>query len=151
MHLRIKKFFTHLLANYSILFFVGIIVIIVLIGTIWFHFIEWWDVFHSFYFTTVTMSTIGYGDMAPLTYWGKVMSIIYGFMGAPLFIWLTGLFFQSRFQSLVKNSIHNYHKEIKEAEKLSKELEKENKLQKEKIEEIKEDLGPVKKKRWKVW
>jgi len=31
---------------------------------------------------------------------------------------------------LVKNSIHNYHKEIKEAEKLSKEFEKENKLQK---------------------
>jgi len=49
---------------------------------------------------------------------------------------------------LVKNSIHNYHKEIKEAEKLSKEFEKENKLQK-KIEEIKEDLGPVKKKRRK--
>jgi len=52
---------------------------------------------------------------------------------------------------LVKNSIHNYHKEIKEAEKLSKEFEKENKLQKEKIEEIKEDLGPVKKKRRKFW
>lgn len=64
------------------------------------------------------MSTIGYGDMAPLTYGGKVMSIIYGFMGAPLFIWLTGLFFQNKFQKLIKNSIHAYHRDIK------KEMEK---------------------------
>ncbi|MBU0626093.1 potassium channel family protein [Patescibacteria group bacterium] len=45
--------------------------------------------FNSFYFTSVTMATIGYGDVAPLTYGGKVTAIIYGFMGAPLFIGLT--------------------------------------------------------------
>ena len=151
MYEKIKRFFTHILANHSVLFFACIVVIIVLIGTTAFYFIEWRDIFNSFYFTSATMSTIWYGDMAPITHAGKTLSIIYGFMGAPLFIWLTWLFFQSRFQSLVKNSIHNYHKEIKEAEKLSKEFEKENKLQKEKIEEIKEDLGPVKKKRRKFW
>jgi hypothetical protein len=71
------------------------------------------------------MSTIGYGDMAPLTHGGKIVSIIYGFMGAPLFIGLTGLFFQSKFQKLIKNSVHAYHREVKEAEKIAEQTEKE--------------------------
>lgn len=123
MYEKIKKHLHHFIANYSIWFFAIIIVIIVLIGTFSFHFVEWWDMFHSFYFTSVTMSTIGYGDMAPITNGGKVISIIYGFMGAPLFIWLTGLFFQSKFQHIVKNSIHSYHKEIKQADKDIQEAE----------------------------
>lgn len=81
-----RKFINHMLANYSFLFFGSIIVFIVLIGTVCFHFIEGWDLFHSFYFTTVTMATVGYGDMAPLTNAGKVVAILYGFMGAPLFV-----------------------------------------------------------------
>ena len=145
MHTKIKKFFTHMLANHSILFFAGVVVIIVLVWTIAFHTLEWRDFFNSFYFTTVTMSTIGYGDMAPLTQGGKIASIIYGFMGAPLFIWLTGLFFQSKFQHLIKKSIHSYHMEIKEAEKMTIKLEKENRKQNEVIQEIEETIKPNKK------
>ena len=152
MHI-IKKFFTHLIANHSILFFVFVIVIIVIIGTFCFHIVEWRDIFSSFYFTSVTMSTIGYGDMAPLTHGGKVISIIYGFMGAPLFIGLTWILFQSKFQKMVKGSIHAYHKELKEAEKeaekLWADLKKEHELQQETIKEIEETTPAVKKVRWK--
>lgn len=66
-------------------------------------------------------------------------------MGAPLFIGLTGLFFQSKFQSLVKTSIHNYHKEIKDAEKITAELQKENKIQNKEIENLVETIKPEKK------
>ena len=152
MHL-IKKFFTHFIANHSILFFAFIICIIVIIGTICFHFVEWRGMFSSFYFTTVTMSTIGYGDMAPLTHGGKIISIIYGFMGAPLFIGLTWILFQSKFQKIVKGSIHAYHKELKEAQeeakKLWDDLKKEYELQQETIQEIEESAPSAKKTRWK--
>ncbi|MFA7717992.1 MAG: potassium channel family protein [Candidatus Absconditabacterales bacterium] len=141
MHHYIKKFFNEFVGEYPVLFFIAVIIIIVVIGTIAFHIVEGWNLFNSFYFTTVTMSTIGYGDMAPLTHGGKVIAIIYGFMGAPLFIGLTGLLFQTRFQKLIKHSIHAYHREAKEAEVLA--LQNEHMLQKEEkeIEEIHEEVG----------
>ena len=80
MHRYLKRFFDEFIGKYPVLFFAILIVVIVLVGTIAFHSVEGWDMFNSFYFTTVTMSTIGYGDMAPLTHRGKVISIIYGFM-----------------------------------------------------------------------
>jgi voltage-gated potassium channel len=68
MHRHIKRFFDEFIGKYPVLFFLVIIIIIVLVGTVAFHVVEGWDLFNSFYFTTVTMSTIGYGDMAPLTH-----------------------------------------------------------------------------------
>ena len=91
--------------------------------------------------------------MAPITYWGKIMAILYGFMWAPLFIWLTWIILQSRFQKVVKWSIHAYHKELKEAQEAAKklwaDLKKEHELQQETIEEIEESSPAAKKARWK--
>lgn len=149
----IKKFFTHMLANHPILFFASIILIIVFIWTVCFHFMEHRDLFHSFYFTTVTMATVGYGDMAPITYGWKILAIFFWFMGAPLFIGITGIFLQSKFQKIVRGSIHEYHKELKEAaeeaKKLWADLKKEHQLQQETIEEIEESSPAAKKARWK--
>lgn len=136
----IKRFFNELVATHTILFFVLIILLVILAGTIAFYNIEGWSFFNSLYFTSVTMSTIGYGDMAPITHAGKVVSMFYGFMGAPLFIGFTWIVFQSKFQKMLKTSIHAYHKEAKEAEKLALELEKENKKQDKEIKEIQEEV-----------
>lgn len=149
----IKKFLNHMLANYSILFFGSIIVLIVIIWTICFHFVEKRDLFHSFYFTTVTMATVGYWDMAPLTNWGKILAIMYWFMGAPLFIGLTWIILQSKFQKIIKWSIHEYHKEIKEAQKeaeqLWEDLKQQHVLQQETIKEMEEIAPNIKHTRWK--
>jgi hypothetical protein len=147
----IKKFFNHILANHPIFFFGWIIVFIVILWVFGFHFVEWRDLFHSFYFTTVTMATVGYWDMAPLTYWGKILAILYWFMGAPIFIWITWIILQSKFQKIVKWSIHEYHKELKEATKEAKklwvDLKKEHELQEETIKKI-EESSPITKKTW---
>jgi len=89
------------------------------------------------------MSTIGYGDMAPVTHAGKLVAMFYGFMWAPLFIGFTWIAFQSKFQKMLKASIHAYHKEAKEAEKISLELEKENKKQEKEIKEIQEEVEQI--------
>jgi voltage-gated potassium channel len=88
MHI-IKRFLNELIARHTILFFVIIILIVILAGTLAFYNLEEWSFFNSLYFTSVTMSTIGYGDMAPITHAGKVVAMFYGFMGAPLFIGFT--------------------------------------------------------------
>ena len=79
MHI-IKKYLNEFIAKYTILFFIIIILIIIFAGTIAFYNLEGWSFFDSIYFTSVTMSTIGYGDMAPLTHAGKLVAMFYGFM-----------------------------------------------------------------------
>lgn len=136
MQFQVKKFFDGFIGESPVLFFASVIILIVIIGTLSFHFVEGWGLFDSFYFTAVTMSTIGYGDMAPLTHGGKIISIIYGFMGAPLFIGLTWLIFQTRFQKLIKHSMHAYHREVKETEELALQNQKDIKKEEQEIEKI---------------
>lgn len=62
----------------SLLFFV---IIILLIGTFFYHRIEGWNWLDSFYFSSVTLTTVGYGDLAPHTDAGKIFTIIYIFSG----------------------------------------------------------------------
>jgi len=79
MHI-IKKTLNEFIARYTVLFFVIIILIVIFAGTIAFYNLEGWNFFDSIYFTSVTMSTIGYGDMAPVTHAGKLVAMFYGFM-----------------------------------------------------------------------
>jgi voltage-gated potassium channel Kch len=50
-------------------------------GTFAYHFIEGWGLLDSLYFTTVTLATIGYGDLAPRTDAGKAFTVLYVLLG----------------------------------------------------------------------
>ncbi len=50
---------------------------IVTIGTVVYHYIEGWSWLDSLYFSTITLTTIGFGDFAPQTDAGKIFTIIY--------------------------------------------------------------------------
>lgn len=139
MHI-IRKYLNEFIAKYTILFFIMVVLIVIFAGTIAFYNLEGWSFFDSIYFTSVTMSTIGYGDMAPLTHAGKLVAMFYGFMGAPLFIGFTWLLFQSKLKKMLQASIHAYHKEAREAEKISLQLEKQNRKQDKQIKEIQEEV-----------
>jgi voltage-gated potassium channel len=54
--------------------------LIILGGSAGFHFIEHWDWFDGFYMTLTTMTTIGYGEIHPLSHAGRVFnSFLIGF------------------------------------------------------------------------
>lgn len=43
--------------------------------------LEGWNILDTTYFLTVTVTTVGYGDMVPETDAGKIFTVIYGLFG----------------------------------------------------------------------
>lgn len=66
--------------------------------------------------------------------------MLYGFMGAPLFVGLTWIFFQSKLQKMLKTSIHAYHKEAHEAEELALQMQKSSNKQNKEINKIEKEV-----------
>jgi voltage-gated potassium channel len=56
-------------------------VILVLAGTVGYHLIEGWTLFDSLYVTIITLTTIGYGDLAPTTVAGRGFTMVLVLVG----------------------------------------------------------------------
>ena len=70
-----------------------LISILLLGGTIYFHEAEKWSVTDSFYFSVVSLTTVGYGDLVPTTDGAKIMTSLYIFFGIGImFFILTSVF-----------------------------------------------------------
>lgn len=61
--------------------FFALVVGLLSIGTVVYSILEDWSLLNSLYFSVVTLSTIGYGDLAPTNNAAKVFTIIYIFVG----------------------------------------------------------------------
>ncbi|MBU1681966.1 potassium channel family protein [Candidatus Micrarchaeota archaeon] len=58
--------------------------ILYVISILFFHHTEGWSYLDAAYFTTSTISTVGYGDIVPLTDYGKIGSMVLTFSGVGL-------------------------------------------------------------------
>lgn len=58
-----------------------IVLFTLFVGTLAFHHIEGWNYVDSLYFCAITLSTVGYGDFAPKTDFGKLFTVVYLFIG----------------------------------------------------------------------
>ncbi|HEY1732285.1 MAG TPA: potassium channel protein [Terriglobales bacterium] len=74
------------------------LVALVLIGMSGFHFIEGWTWFDSFYMVLTTVSTIGYGEIHPLSHGGRVFNAFVIIAGVALVL----LFFGGAAQALLE-------------------------------------------------
>lgn len=54
------------------------------VSAFYFHLVEGWSYLDAVYFTTSTISTVGYGDLVPKTDYGKIGSIALIFSGIGL-------------------------------------------------------------------
>ncbi|MEP1930660.1 MAG: potassium channel family protein [Roseibium sp.] len=61
-------------------------VLLILSGVLFYTSVEGWSFVDAFYFTVITLSTVGYGDLAPQTDIGKIFTSIYILIGFGLFV-----------------------------------------------------------------
>lgn len=73
--------------------------LLLLVGTLVFHEIEGWAYLDSFYFSAITLATVGYGDFAPKTPVGKLLTVFYIFMGFGMLVALLTRFAEALIQS----------------------------------------------------
>ncbi|MGR3321305.1 MAG: potassium channel family protein [Pseudooceanicola sp.] len=68
-----------------ILTLLGTLCLIVLGGTVFFRTVEGWSWLDSYFFTVVTLSTVGYGSLVPATALGKIGTTVFIFVGLGVF------------------------------------------------------------------
>ncbi len=59
--------------------------LIILIGTVFFHFVEGWSWIDSYFFAVVTLSTVGYGELVPATPLGRIGTTVLIFLSLGVF------------------------------------------------------------------
>jgi voltage-gated potassium channel Kch len=55
--------------------------VVIAMGTLFYHFVESWSWIDSLYFTVITLTTVGYGDLAPGSPGGRLFTVAIVLMG----------------------------------------------------------------------
>ena len=58
-----------------------VVLILLLTGTLFYHNIEGWKWLDALYFSVITLTTVGYGDLSPQTDLGKIFTMVYILVG----------------------------------------------------------------------
>lgn len=88
------------------------VLVMILLGVLFYTRVEGWSVLDSFYFVIITMTTVGYGDFSPVTVAGKLVTVFFILAGIGLF-----LAFLSRIAALATESAAQARKKSKKKKK----------------------------------
>ncbi len=70
--------------KYAFRYLAGLAICALSIGTVVYHFMEDWTWVDSFYFSSVTLTTVGFGDLTPTSDLSKIFTVFYIFGGISL-------------------------------------------------------------------
>lgn len=86
-HKLLKRFFSHTFTLVEKLEIeLLLVIVIVWFGSYYFSILEGRSYFDSLYFSVISITSLGYGDISPQTVWGKIIAMVYAVVGLPLFL-----------------------------------------------------------------
>ncbi len=92
------------------------LVALVVIGTVAYHTIEGWGYVDAFYFTGITVTTIGYGDLVPTHDVSKIFTVFFAFGGVAIALYTFGVFSKFYFdRKLARINVHTIEENIAKA------------------------------------
>jgi len=91
-----------------------VVIIIITAGAFVFLQFEDWSLIEALYFTTVTLTTVGYGDITPTNDISRLLTILYSLMTIPLFFLMIGLVGEVVFNRYIEKTVHAHIKKKKQ-------------------------------------
>jgi hypothetical protein len=81
----------------------GLVIVWIAVATIFYHFVEDWTWVDSFYFSSVAITTVGFGDLSPTTDVSKLFTVAYIVAGISLVVVVLN-------ERLRRHAIHSAHR-----------------------------------------
>jgi voltage-gated potassium channel len=86
------------------------VICVISFGTVFFHFVEKWNWLDSYYYSVVTLATVGYGDFVPKTAIGRFVATLYIFIG----VGIIAVFVQSVVRKRSKKIVESNQKKTEQ-------------------------------------
>jgi methyl-accepting chemotaxis protein len=123
-----------------VLIAIGALTSLILIGTISYTYLEDWNLIQAFYFSVVTIMTIGYGDLQPTTDISRLFTAFYILAGVTAAVSAVGLISSTRFEiRSLKDALSSTDHEIRKVKRTTSDIKKETKELKEGALDLKHD------------
>lgn len=78
--------------HYRLMPLVMMVACLMIIGTLFYSLFEGWSYVDSLYFTVMTLTTVGYGDLFPTTTMSKLFTIFYVMFGVYMIFYAVRIF-----------------------------------------------------------
>lgn len=106
-------------SNRNIFYALAIAAILLFLGTLIFNYLEGWSYVDSFYFSVITLTTIGYGDLTPTTDISKIIAAFYAILGIGVMVFIIGsvvgryMFRQKKYLERIVSKVSSINSSIK--------------------------------------